>query len=156
MGSCFYLIQLTISKIKKRAQEITVNGRKLLRSLQKEFSEKYEYLFLAFIEDQDRGKTVNVKSLKTDTKIVDARKQFSNKEISLNGRTLVNNMEKYFWDELGIAVQIAVKDYEGRKFYFPIGDYFNKLSLTKANNWAKDKGCSIIDDVKELSGKTVF
>lgn len=138
------------------SQEITVNGRKLLRTLQNEFSEKYEYLFLAFIVDEDRGKSVNVKSLKTDVKIVDARKQFSNKEISLNGKSLIKNMEKYFWEELGIAVQIAVKDYKGHEFYFPIGDYFNCLSLTKANNWAKESGCSIFDDVKELSGKIVF
>ena len=138
------------------AQEITVNGRKLLRTLQHEFSEKYEYLFLAFIVDEDRGKSVNVKSLKTDMKIVDARKQFSNKEISLNGRTFVKNMEKYFWEELGISVQIAVKDYMGHKLYFPIGDYFNCLSLAKANIWAKDNGCSIFNDVKELSGKIVF
>jgi hypothetical protein len=48
------------------AQEITVNGRKLLRTLQQEFSEKYEYLFLAFIADTDRGKSVNVKGLNTD------------------------------------------------------------------------------------------
>jgi hypothetical protein len=138
------------------SQEITVNGRKLLRTLQNEFTEKYEYLFLAFIVDEDRGKSVNVKSLKTDIKIVDARKQFSNEEISLNGKTLIKNMEKYFWEELGIAVQIAVKDYSGHAFYFPIGDYFNGLSLTKANIWAKDNGCSIFKDVKELSGKIVF
>ena len=65
-------------------------------------------------------------------------------------------MEKYFWKELGIAVQIAVKDYKGKKYYFPIGDYFNKLSLTKANHWAESMNCSEIDDVSELSGKTVF
>jgi hypothetical protein len=93
---------------------------------------------------------------KTDLKIVDVRKQFSNEEISLNGRTLVKNMEKYFWKELGIAVQIAVINYSGHKFYFPIGDYFDTLSLTKANNWAKNNGCSVIENVKELSGKTVF
>lgn len=138
------------------AQEITVNGRKLLRTLQHEFSEKYEYLFLAFIVDEDRGKSVNVKSLKTDVKIIDARKQFSNKEISLNGKTLIKNMEKYFWEELGISVQIAVKNYKEHELYFPIGDYFNGLSLTKANIWAKDNGCLTISNVKELSGKIVF
>ena len=39
---------------------------------------------------------------------------------------------------------------------FYIGDYFNKLSLTKANRWAESMNCSEIDDVSELSGKTVF
>jgi hypothetical protein len=137
-------------------KELTVNGRKLLKTLQKEFSKKYKFLFLAFIEDEDRGKTVNVKSLDTSLTIKEARKQFSNEEISLTGSKVVRNMEKYFWKELGIAVQIAVKDYDGNKYYFPIGDYFNKLSLTKANQWAERNNCSEIDDVSELSGKTVF
>lgn len=137
-------------------KELTVNGRKLLKTLQKEFSKKYKFLFLAFIEDEDRGKTVNVKSLDTSLTIKEARKQFSNEEISLTGSKVIRNMEKYFWKELGIAVQIAVKDYDGHKYYFPIGDYFNKLSLTKANQWAERNNCSEIDDVSELSGKTVF
>lgn len=137
-------------------KEITVNGRKLLRTLQKEFSEKFEFLLLVFIKDEDRGKSVNVKSLDNNIKLVDARKQFSNEEISLNGRTHVKNMEKYFWEELGIATQIAVKNYSGHKFYFPIGDFFNGLSLSKANKWAEDQGCSKITDVTELSKKTVF
>ena len=57
---------------------------------------------------------------------------------------------------LGNAVQIAVNDYDGHKYYFPIRDYFNKLSLTKANQWAKNNNCSEIEDVSELSVKTVF
>ena len=137
-------------------KEVTVNGRKLLKTLQREFSSKYKYLFLAFIEDSDRGKSVNVKSLNTSLTIKDARKKFSNEEITLTGSKLIRNMENYFWNELGIAVQIAVKDYSGHAYYFPIGDYFNGMSLTKANRWAKEKGCSIIDNVSELSGKTVF
>jgi hypothetical protein len=137
-------------------KELTVNGRKLLKTLQKEFSKKYKFLFLAFIVDEDRGKSINVKSLNTSLTIKEARKQFSNEEISLTGSKVVRNMEKYFWKELGIAVQIAVKDYKGKKYYFPIGDYFNKLSLTKANHWAESMNCSEIDDVSELSGKTVF
>lgn len=88
--------------------------------------------------------------------IKEVRKKFSNEEITLTGSKVVRNMEKYFWKELGIAAQIAVKDYSGKAYYFPIGDYFNGMSLTKANRWAKEQGCSIIDNVSELSGKTVF
>ena len=137
-------------------KEVTVNGRKLLKTLQREFSSKYKYLFLAFIEDSDRGKEVNVKSLNTSLTIKEVRKKFSNEEITLTGSKVVRNMEKYFWKELGIAAQIAVKDYSGKAYYFPIGDYFNGMSLTKANRWAKEQGCCIIDNVSELSGKTVF
>jgi hypothetical protein len=135
---------------------ITVNGQKKLATLQREFSSKFEYLFLAFIKLEDHHKSVNVRSLDTNQRIADVRLKFSNTDISLNGRTLVQNMENKFLDELGLACQIAVQDYNGHKLYFPIGSFFNSLSLSKANEWAMQKGCTKITDVKSLSSKTVF
>lgn len=135
---------------------ITVNGQKKLSTLQKEFSEKFEYLFLAFIKSEDHHKQVNVRSLDTNQRLADVRVKFSNQEISLNGRTMIKNMEKRFLEDLGISCQIAVQNYKGHKLYFPIGSYFNELSLTKANEWAKANDCTKIDDVKSLSNKTVF
>ena len=119
-------------------KELTVNGRKLLKTLQKEFSKKYKFLFLAFIVDEDRGKSINVKSLNTSLTIKEARKQFSNEEISLTGSKVVRNMEKYFWKELGIAVQIAVKDYKWKKYYFPIG--VPKRPHESASRWRRGPG----------------
>lgn len=135
---------------------ITVNGQKKLATLQREFSEKFEYLFLAFIVTEDHHKSVNVRSLDTNQRIADVRIKFSNNELSLNGRTMVKNMEKKFMDDLGIACQIAVQNYKGHELYFPIGSFFNELSLTKANEWAASNGCTKIEDVKKLSGKKVF
>lgn len=135
---------------------ITVNGQKKLATLQREFSEKFEYLFLAFIVTEDHHKSVNVRSLDTNQRIADVRSKFSNNELSLNGRTMIKNMEKKFLVDLGIACQIAVQNYNGHKLYFPIGSFFNELSLTKANEWAQSNECTKIEDVKSLSGKTVF
>ncbi len=135
---------------------ITVNGQKKLATLQKEFSEKFEYLFIAFIVSEDHHKSVNVRSLDTNQRIADVRVKFSNNDLSLNGRTMVKNMEKKFLEDLGIACQIAVQNYNGHKIYFPIGDFFNQLSLTKANEWAQTNGCTKIVDVKALSGKSVY
>lgn len=138
------------------ASEITVNGRKKLATLQREFSEKFEYLFIAFIATEDINKSVNIKSLDSSKTIIETRTKFSNEEISLNGRTLVKNIEKYFYQNLGIACQIAVQNYSGHVFYFPIGDFFNGLSLTKANDWAKGQNCTPFKDVKIFSSKKVF
>ena len=88
--------------------EISVNGNKLMKTLQKEFSKKFQYLTLCFIIDADRGKCVNVKGINTDKRLSEVRKKFSNAEISLHGRTKVQNIENYFWNELGIAVQIGI------------------------------------------------
>ena len=43
--------------------EISVHGRKVLQTLQKEFSKKFEYLLIGFIIDADKDKYCNVKSL---------------------------------------------------------------------------------------------
>lgn len=138
------------------ATEISVNGRKKLVTLQREFSEKFEYLFIGFIATEDLNMSVNVKSLDSSKTIMETRTKFSNEEISLNGRTLIKNIEKYFFQNLGIACQIAVQNYKGHILYFPIGDFFNGLSLTKANEWAKLQKCSPFNDVKLYSAKKIF
>ena len=139
------------------SKDLSVNGRKKLSTLQKDFSEKFSFLFLAFIETEDREKTINARSLDTSKTIMETRIKFSNDEISINGRTLVRNIEKYFFEELGIACQITIHNYSDQELYFPLG-YFNEMSLTKANEWAEKQNCTEITAKKvvEFSGKNVF
>lgn len=138
--------------------EITVNGNKIVRTLQKEFSKKFEYLTLCFIVDEDRFKIVNVRGINTTKRLSEVRKKISNEEISIHGRTKVVNIEKYFWDELGIACQIGVCNYNGHAHYFPIGDWFNQKSLTTANEWAKSQGCKKVGstELAQISGGAIF
>ena len=141
----------------KAGGEITVNGNKMMKTLQKEFSKKFQYLTLCFIVDGDRGKCVNVKGINTDKRLSEVRKKFSNAEISLHGRTKVQNIENYFWNELGIAVQIGICGYNGHKHYFPIGS-FNVQTLTAANDWAKSVGCKKVgeQEISEICRGTIF
>ena len=141
----------------KAGGEITVNGNKIMKTLQREFSKKFNYLTLCFIIDADREKCVNVKGINTDKRLSEVRKKFSNEEISLHGRTKVNNIEKYFWIELGIACQIGICNYNGHAHYFPIGS-FNGLTLTAANDWAKSVGCKKVTDteIAQISRGTIF
>ena len=141
----------------KLGGEITVNGNKIMKTLQREFSKKFNYRTLCFIIDADREKCVNVKGINTDRKLADVRKKFSNEEISLHGRTKVGNIESYFWKELGIACQIGICNYCGHSHYFPIGS-FNGLTLTAANDWAKSVGCKKVTDteINQISRGTIF
>lgn len=138
--------------------EITVNGNKVMKTLQKEFSKKFEYLMLCFIVDADRGKSVNIRSINTDKRVSEVRKKVSTAEISIHGRTKVVNIENYFWKELGIACQIGVCNYNGHKYYFPIGDWFNGKTLTAANDWAKEANCGKVGakEIAEISKGTIF
>lgn len=141
----------------KLGGEITVNGNKIMKTLQTEFSKKFEYLTLCFIVDEDREKCVNVRGINTNKRLSEVRKKFSNEEISLHGRTKVQNIEKYFWDELGIACQIGICNYNGHAHYFPIGT-FNGLTLTAANEWAKNAGCKKVGatEIAQICRGSIF
>lgn len=138
--------------------EITVNGNKVMKTLQKEFSKKFEYLMLCFIVDADRGKNVNIRSINTDKRVSEVRKKVSTAEISIHGRTKVANIENYFWKELGMACQIGVCNHNGHKYYFPIGDWFNGKTLTAANDWAKEANCGKVGakEIADISKGTIF
>lgn len=141
----------------KAGGEITVNGNKIVRTLQKEFSKKFEYLTLCFIIDADKDKCVNVKGINTDRRLSEVRKKVSNKELSIHGRSMVKTVENFFWEELGIACQIGICNYNGHAHYFRLGD-FNTMSLTAANQWAKEAGCKKVGPVEiaQISGGTIF
>ena len=142
----------------KLGGEISVNGNKIIQTVQKEFSKKFEYLTLCFIVDADRGKSVNVRGINTSKRISEVRKKISTKEISIHGRTKVQNLEDYFWKELGIACQVGICGYNGHKHYFPIGDWFNGGSLTSANEWAKGANCKKVGatEIKEICSGNIF
>lgn len=141
----------------KTGGEITVSGNKLMKTLQSQFSKKFEYLLLCFIVDADRTKSVNVKCINTAKTISAARKKPSDKELSMHGRSKVQSIEDFFWKELGIACQIGISNYLGHTLYFPIGS-FNEMTLTAANEWAKKQGCNKIssDIINKASTGHVF
>lgn len=141
----------------KTGGEITVNGNKIMKTLQKEFSKKFEYLTLCFIVDADKDKCVNVKGINTDRRLSEVRKKVSNKELSIHGRSMVKTVESFFWEELGIACQIGICNYMGHAHYFRLGD-FNTMSLTAANQWAKEAGCKKVGstEIAQICGGTIF
>ena len=148
----------TAAPAPKAGGEITVNGNKIIQTVQKEFSKKFEYLTLCFIVDADRGKCVNVKGINTAKRISEVRKKAAEKDLSIHGRVKVQNLEDYFWKELGIACQVGICGYNGHKHYFPIGDFFNGGSLTAANEWAKNAGCKKVGaaEIKEICSGLIF
>ena len=141
----------------KAGGEITVNGNKIVKTLQKEFSKKFEYLTLCFIVDADKDKCVNVRVINTDKRLSEVRKKVSNKELSIHGRSMVKTVENFFWEELGIACQIGICNYLGHAHYFRLGD-FNNMSLTAANAWAKEAGCKRVGttEINQICGGSIF
>ncbi len=147
----------TAEPTEKAGGEITVTGNKLMKTIQTQFSKKFEYLLLCFIIDADREKTCNVKCIDTSKTISAARKKASNKELSMHGRSKVQSIEDFFWKELGIACQIGISNYSGHLLYFPLGS-FNEKTISQANEWAKNAGCNKIsaDLIQKASTGYVF
>ena len=143
--------------VAKVGGEISVNGNKIMKTLQKEFSKKFEYLTLCFIVDADKDKCVNVRGINTDKRLSEVRKKVSNKELSIHGRSMVKTLENFFWEELGIACQIGICNYLGHAHYFRLGD-FNTMSLTAANEWAKEAGCKKVGltEINQICRGSIF
>jgi len=123
--------------------EIKVTGNKKLKTLSKEFQEKFPYLFLAFLDDtqQDKaeGEGGRVTILPYDKTLSQVRKikPKNSKEISIHGRTKVSTLEKRFKEEYGINVQVSFAD--GKNAYYTSGE-LNEMTLSQLNRYLEENG----------------
>lgn len=125
------------------ATEITTTGSKKVKTLKKEFSEKFPYLELGIfhIEMKEKvriGEKLN-KRFNPDQTLSEIRLKTGLGEISINGRKLVGNLEKEFEDKFGLYVQICYKTKDGGYFYTNHSD--DKKSLSALNKDKEKEGC---------------
>jgi hypothetical protein len=124
--------------------EITISGKKVLRTIRREFQEQFPYLGLSFqTPDQwkkarEKGGTVTV--LDDGKKLAEVRTvppPKDEKEISIHGRTLVKNLENNFLKTYGLHVQVTCQ--KGDSVYYTSGD-MDDLSLTQLNKKLEEDG----------------
>jgi hypothetical protein len=119
--------------------EIKFSGNKLLKTINKEWCEKFPYLYIGFYNPS--GNPVN------DMNITHAsiRKNKNASEISTNGNMLVETFEKRYKEAYGVEVE--VKYIKGDRHYRTLGEH-NKLTLSEMNKWAKENGAQEIKKAK--------
>jgi len=124
--------------------EIKITGKKVLRTIRKEFQDQFPYLGLSFqTPDQwnkarEKGGTITV--LDDGKKLAEVRTvppPKDEKEISIHGRTMVKNLEDNFLKTYGLYVQVTCQ--KGDTVYYTSGD-MDSMSLTQLNKKLEEDG----------------
>ena len=124
-------------KATKSTSEMRVSGRKMIGTLQKEFTEKFPYIRLNICPYSEKSKSTK-SPFPSNTKIGDVRKKDSAGEISINGRTLVKNLETNFEKVFGLYAQVCFTKKEGGRYY--TSGSLDEMSLTQLNIFGEEQG----------------
>lgn len=119
------------------ATDITVTGKKKLKTIKKEFNEKFPYIRLGIYPTSEKDKPQKA-PFDPEKTIVEVRTKANPGEISIHGRTKVKNLENEFEKIFGLYVQVAFTTKENKR-YFTSGD-LDELSLTAINALGEKEG----------------
>lgn len=131
--------------------EITITGKKKLKTISDEFQKSYPYLFLVFLDDTAQKKAETgggkVSILPFDKTLASVRTITPKKttDISVHGRTKVSSLEKNFRKEYGLNLQVAYADKKGA--YYTSGE-LDDMTLTKLNKYMEENGYTLKPKIK--------
>jgi hypothetical protein len=125
------------------ARELSMNGRKKIETIQKEFTNKFNYLTLLFLDE-------NRKSLDISRSLAEVR-TVKGTDVSINAGLKVNTLEARFMQNYGLLVEVAYKK-DGKVMHTK--ESVDK-TLNELNRWCEEKGCEKFEFKKSLRGNTV-
>jgi hypothetical protein len=120
-----------------------MNGKKKIETLQKQFTIKFPYLTLIFL-DKDR-RAIDV------SKTLSEIRQSKGDDISIIASLKVNSLEKKFLENYGLVVEVA---YQKSNKVVYTKDNVNK-SLNELNKWCENNDCQTFEFTKALAGNTL-
>ena len=115
------------------ASDISMNGRKKIQNIQKEFTEKFSHLTIVFFDE-------NNSELDNSKKLSDVRKKKGD-DISIIASLKINTLEKRFVTNFGILVQVAYKK-DNQLLYTDKND---DRTLNELNKWCIENNCAVIE-----------
>ncbi len=130
---------------RQSATAIKISGKKILRTIRKEFQGRFPFLGLSFQtpeqwkQGKEKGGVISL--LPDDKKLAEVRTvppPKEGKEISIHGRTLVKNLKDTFLKTYGLYVQVTFQ--KGDTVYYTNAK-MDDMSLTQLNNKMKEDGC---------------
>ena len=83
------------------ASELSMNGKKKIETLQKEFTQKFPYLTLVFLDKDKRAIDIS--------KSLSEVRQAKGDDISIIASLKINTLEKRFLENFGLVVEVAYK-----------------------------------------------
>lgn len=123
------------------ASELSMNGRKKIETIQKEFNEKFEFLNLTFFDTTGTA-------FGADKTLSEIRKTKGD-DISIIASLKISSLEKKFEAEIGVKVEVSFKK-NGQ--LVPTIEQ-NNLTLNELNDWCAQNGCEKFA-TKSLSDKS--
>ena len=131
----------TSNKISKK--ELSMNGRKKIETLQKEFTQKFPYLTLVFLDKEKRAIDIS--------KSLSEVRQTKGEDISIIASLKVNTLEKRFLANFGLVVEVAFQ--KSDKVVYT-KDNVDK-TLNELNKWCEENGCQPFEFKKSFTGNTL-
>lgn len=128
---------------KVSTKELSMNGKKKIETLQKQFTLKFPYLTLIFLDKVRRAIDVS----KTLSEI----RQSKGDDISIIASLKVNTLEKRFLENYGLVVEVA---YQKSNKVVYTKDSVDK-SLNELNKWCENNDCQPFEFTKALVGNTL-
>lgn len=128
---------------KVSTKELSMNGKKKIETLQKQFTLKFPYLTLIFL-DKDR-RAIDV------SKTLSEIRKTKGDDISIIASLKVNTLEKRFLENYGLVVEVA---YQKSNKVVYTKENVNK-SLKELNKWCENNDCQPFEFSKALAGNTL-
>ena len=125
------------------ASELSMNGKKKIETLQKEFTQKFPYLTLVFLDKERRAIDIS--------KSLSEVRQVKGEDISIIASLKVNTLEKRFLANFGLVVEVAYQK-TGKVVYTK--DNVDK-TLNELNKWCEQNDCQPFEFKKSFTGNTL-
>lgn len=126
------------------ARDLSMNGRKKIERIQKEFTEKFNYLTLIFLDE-------DMKSIDVSRSLAEVRTA-KGPDISIMASLKVNTLEQRFRESFGITVEVAYSK-DGKVMHTK--DSVNK-TLNELNQWCEKNACDMFLFKKALTRNTLL
>ena len=115
------------------ATGLSMNGKKKLETIQKEFTAKFPYLKLVFLDE--------TKSVIEGSKTLAEVRKSKGEDVSIMASQKVNSLEKNFLKNYGLIVEVAYQ--LGSELVLTTSD--ENRTLNELNGWCAANGCIKID-----------
>ena len=126
------------------ASTISMNGNKKIETIQKEFTNKFPFLTLIFLD-------TNKRSLDISKTLSEVRK-VKGDNLSISKSLKLNTLEKRFFENFGIHVEIA---YQKKGKIFHSKENVNK-TLSEFNDWCFENECDEFKFKRKFTGNTLL